>query len=131
MRCWGKSIITISMVSFVPVSLFGCAATSGANYRPIVDNKGVDLNRYESDLRECQSYATQTAGAADSAAAGAVAGALLGAVLAGAAGKNYSKSSSARVGAVSGAVGAGVEGERNQKTIINRCLAGRGYSVLQ
>jgi outer membrane lipoprotein SlyB len=111
--------------------LVGCAATSGANYRPIVDNKGVDLNRYESDLRECQSYATQTAGAADSAAAGAIAGALLGAALAGAAGKNYSRSSTARVGAVSGAVGAGVEGERNQRTIINRCLAGRGYKVLQ
>jgi outer membrane lipoprotein SlyB len=111
--------------------LVGCAATSGANYRPIVDSKGVDLNRYESDLRECQSYALQTAGAADSAAAGAVAGALLGAVLAGAAGRNYSRSSSARVGAVSGAVGAGVEGERNQRTIINRCLGGRGYKVLQ
>ena len=122
-----KLVAILSAVAF----LVGCAATSGANYRPIVDSKGVDLNRYESDLRECQSYALQTAGAADSAAAGAVAGALLGAVLAGAAGRNYSRSSSARVGAVSGAVGAGVEGERNQKSIINRCLAGRGYRVLQ
>ena len=124
-------ITTLVAVLSAAAFLVGCAATSGANYRPIVDSKGVDLNRYESDLRECQSYALQTAGAADSAAAGAVAGALLGAVLAGAAGKNYSRSSSARVGAVSGAVGAGVEGERNQKTIINRCLAGRGYKVLQ
>ena len=124
-------ITTLVAVLSAAAFLVGCAATSGANYRPIVDSKGVDLNRYESDLRECQSYATQTAGAADSAAAGAVAGALLGAVLAGAAGKNYSRSSSARVGAVSGAVGAGVEGERNQKSIINRCLAGRGYRVLQ
>lgn len=122
-----KLVAILSAVAF----LAGCAATSGANYRPIVDNKGVDLNRYESDLRECQSYALQTAGAADSAAAGAVAGALLGAVLAGAAGRNYSRSSSAGVGAVSGAVGAGVEGERNQRTIINRCLGGRGYKVLQ
>ena len=124
-------ITTLVAVLSAAAFLVGCAATSGANYRPIVDSKGVDLNRYESDLRECQSYATQTAGAADSAAAGAVAGALFGAVLAGAAGKNYSKSSSARVGAVSGAVGAGVEGERNQKNIIKRCLAGRGYKVLQ
>ena len=122
-----KLVAILSAAAF----LVGCAATSGANYRPIVDSKGVDLNRYESDLRECQSYATQTAGAADSAAAGAIAGALLGAALAGAAGKNYSRSSTARVGAVSGAVGAGVEGERNQRTIINRCLAGRGYKVLQ
>ena len=124
-------ITTLVAVLSAAAFLVGCAATSGANYRPIVDNKGVDLNRYDSDLRECQSYALQTAGAADSAAGGALAGALFGAVLAGAAGKNYSKSSSARVGAVSGAVGAGVEGERNQKNIINRCLAGRGYKVLQ
>ena len=122
---------TLIAVLSAAAFLAGCAATSGANYRPIVDNKGVDLNRYESDLRECQSYATQTAGAADSAAGGALAGALLGAALAGAAGKNYSKSSSARVGAVSGAVGAGLGGERNQKNIINTCLAGRGYRVLQ
>ena len=131
MKCFNSSIVSISLASFVCVSMVGCAATSGANYRPIVDNKGVDLNRYESDLRECQSYATQTASAGESAAAGALAGALLGAALAGAAGKNYSKSSTARVGAVSGAVGAGAEGERNQRTIINRCLAGRGYRVLQ
>lgn len=126
-----KSVIYISLASFIAMSLGGCAATSGANYRPIVDNKGVDMNLYESDLRECQNYATQTASAGESAAAGAVAGALLGAVLAAAAGSRYSRSSTAGVGAVSGAAGAGVEGEKNQRNIINRCLAGRGYRVLQ
>jgi outer membrane lipoprotein SlyB len=131
MKSSTKSIVILCLTAFVAVSIGGCAATSGANYRPIVDNKGVDLNRYEMDLRECQNYALQTAGAGESAAAGALAGAALGAVLAGAAGKNYSKSSTARVGAVSGAVGAGAQGETNQRRIINRCLAGRGYRVLQ
>jgi outer membrane lipoprotein SlyB len=131
MKSSSKTIVILCLSAFVVVSIGGCAATSGANYRPIVDNKGVDLNRYEMDLRECQNYALQTAGAAESAAAGALAGAVLGAVLAGAAGKNYSKSSTARVGAVSGAVGAGAQGETNQRNIINRCLAGRGYRVLQ
>ena len=127
-----KPLITFSAIAFVTVTLSGCAtAPSGANYRPIVDTKGVDFNRYENDLRECQAYALQTASAAESAAAGAVAGAVLGALLAGAAGSNYSKGRTARVGALSGAVGAGAEGERNQRTIINRCLAGRGYKVLQ
>jgi outer membrane lipoprotein SlyB len=111
--------------------LTACAATSGANYRPIIDTRGVDFNRYESDLRDCQSYATQTAGAGESAAAGALAGALLGGVLAAAAGKNYSRSGSAGVGAVTGAVGAGAQGETNQRNIVRRCLAGRGYNVLQ
>ena len=50
--------------------LSGCAATSGANYRPIVDTQGVDFNRYESDLRACQGYATQTASAGSPLLAG-------------------------------------------------------------
>jgi len=111
--------------------LTACATTSGSSYRPIIDTRNVDFNRYEGDLRDCQSYATQTAGAAESAAAGALAGALLGGVLAAAAGKNYSRSSTARVGAVTGAVGAGAQGETDQRNIIRRCLAGRGYNVLQ
>jgi outer membrane lipoprotein SlyB len=116
--------------TLVIFSLAGCANT-GANYRPIVDTKNIDFNKYESDLRDCQSFATQTASAGQSAAAGAVAGAVLGAALAAAAGSRYDRTSTARVGALSGAVGAGAEGERNQRNIINRCLAGRGYSVLQ
>lgn len=111
-------------------SLSGCANT-GANYRPIVDTKNIDFNKYEADLRDCQLFANQTASAGQSAAAGAVAGAVLGAALAAAAGSRYDRTSTARVGALSGAVGAGAEGERNQRNIINRCLAGRGYSVLQ
>ncbi len=124
--------ISTAIVAVCIASLLaGCAATTGSNYRPIVDNRSVDLNRYENDLRECQGYATQTAGAGESAAAGAIAGALLGGVLAAAAGKNYSRTSTARVGAVTGAVGAGTQGETDQRNIIRRCLTGRGYKVLQ
>ena len=130
MKVLNKSVVYLCLSAFVVISVSGCANT-GANYRPVVDNKGVDLNRYEVDLQECQAYANQTASAGQSAAAGAAAGAVLGAVLAAAAGKNYSRTSTARVGAVTGAVGAGAEGENNQRNIIRRCLAGRGYKVLQ
>ena len=65
-----KSLI----ITLITSLMVGCANT-GANYRPIVDTRGVDLNRYEVDLRECQQYATQTMGAGESAAAGAAAGA--------------------------------------------------------
>ena len=126
-----RKIASIGATFSIIALLSGCAATTGANYRPIVDTKGVDFNRYEIDLKECQAYATQTAGAGESAAAGAIAGALLGAALAAAAGSRYDRGATARVGAVSGAVGAGVEGEKNQRSIINRCLSGRGYRVLQ
>ena len=125
-----KFVIYASLSALVITSTVGCA-TTGANYRPIVDNKGVDLNRYESDLHDCQGYATQTASAGESAAAGAAAGAVFGAVLAAAAGSRYSRSSSAGVGAVSGAAGAAAQGETNQRNIIRSCLAGRGYKVLQ
>ena len=121
------SITVLTLASMVA----GCAVPSGANYRPILDTQGVDFNRYELDLRDCQNYASQTASAGQSAVAGALAGAVLGGVLAAAAGKNYSRTNSAKVGAVTGAVGAGAEGETNQRNIIRRCLAGRGYKVLQ
>ena len=121
--------VWICSLSFVLI-LSGCA-TSGANYRPIVDVKGVDMNKFEGDLIECRQYAVQVAGAGEGAAAGAVAGALFGALLAAAAGVKYDRASIARVGAVSGAVSGAAEGEKGQRNIIRTCLTGRGYSVLQ
>ena len=121
-----KSVAVLLLVSMIS----GCANT-GANYRPVVDTKGVDLNAYEADLIECQQFAKQTAGAGESAAAGAAAGAVFGALLAAAAGGGSSRRSTAGVGAVSGAAGAGAQGETNQRNVIRRCLGGRGYKVLQ
>lgn len=112
------------------VSMLAACANTGAGYRPLIDSKGVDFNRYEGDLRECQAYAAQVSGAAERAAAGAIVGALLGAALAAAAGSNYSRNSTAAVGAVSGAASGGAAGERDQRTVIRRCLGNRGYSVL-
>lgn len=119
-----------AMAVVAVASTVGCA-TTGANYRPIVDTRGVNPYRYETDLRECQGYATQVAGAGDSAVAGAAAGALLGAALAAAGGRHYDRAGSARVGAVAGAVSAASQGEESQRNIVRRCMAGRGYSVLQ
>jgi len=110
------------------VLLVGCA---GANYRPIIDTQGIDFNRYEFDLQQCQQFATQTGDAGQKAAVGAAAGAILGSVLAAAAGGGYDRSASARVGAVTGAVSGGAQGENDQRNIIRRCLSGRGYRVLQ
>jgi len=120
------------LIALIPSLIAGCATNQmGASYRPIIDSRGVDANKFESDLRDCQQYAAQTASAAEGAVAGAAAGALLGAALAAAAGSRYSRSQHARVGAVGGLVGAAAEAETNQRNIIRRCLSGRGYSVLQ
>jgi len=107
------------------------AACAGASYRPMIDSRNVDMSKFEADLRDCQQYATQVAGAGTGAAAGAAVGALFGAVLAAAAGSRYDRGATARVGAVAGATSGGVEGETNQRDVIRRCIAGRGYSVLQ
>ena len=118
-------------IALIIASLTGCA-TSGANYRPVVDLKGRDPANYEQNLRECQQYALQVAGAADSAAAGAVAGAIFGVALAaigGGGGSSYRKAA-AGVGALSGAASGAMAGERDQRSIISRCLAGRGFNVL-
>lgn len=110
--------------------LVGCAtAPMGEDYVPMVDFREGQRETFGKDLSECQAYAAQTAGAGQSAVAGAIAGALLGVVLGAIAGGGI-RNEMAGIGAVSGAVGGAGTGEMSQRAIISRCLAGRGYSVL-
>jgi outer membrane lipoprotein SlyB len=113
-------------------TLAGCAQS----YQPVVDTRGHDSARYQQDLFECRQYAEQVSpagkaavsglgGAAAGAALGAITGALVGGVGAGEA---------AAVGAATGGavgVGAGAySGVNDQQQIIDNCLRGRGYNVL-
>ena len=105
-------------------ALAGCAS-----YQPIVDTKGVDMNRYHADLGECQKYAEQvnpTAHAAAGAAAGAVAGAAIGAILGN---RRTAGQGAAAYGLVAAGTGA-AEGTNAQRQIVLKCMAGRGYRVL-
>lgn len=109
--------------------LAGCAtAPGGANYAPMVDT-GQRIGEYSADLAECQQYAKRAAGAGDGAVAGAVGGAIvmgvLSAILGGGGHGRW-----AAVGALSGAASGAAAGETNQRDVIRRCMAGRGYSVL-
>jgi outer membrane lipoprotein SlyB len=111
--------------------LCGCAGT-GQNYRPLVDtqssrNSGAN---FEADLFQCQQYATQVADAAQTALAGAIVGALIGAAFGAAIGHGVSRNDMAAFGAASGGVQGAAAGEEGQRSVIRRCLAGRGYSVL-
>lgn len=105
---------------------------SGAHYVPVVDLRpGQSPEQANADLATCQQYATQRMDALQGAAQAAVAGAIFGAILGAAAGGNGRfNSRMAGVGAVSaGASGAG-SAETTQRGIIIRCMAGRGYNVL-
>jgi len=121
-----KKTLALSLAFLLSFFLISCA---GSTYRPIVDTQGIDFNRYEADLQQCQQFSTQTNDATTSAAVGATAGAVLGSVLAGVVGGD--RSATAKLTAIEGAIVGGASGETNQRNIIRRCLSGRGYRVLQ
>ena len=117
--------ITISII------LVGCAG-----YRPIVDMQGVDQARYESDLAECQAYASELSPANEAvggAVLGAAFGALTGAVLGAAtgAGAGWGAQTGAAMGGMSGLGYGGANAAASQRNIIIVCLQGRGYRVLR
>lgn len=117
------AIVAIAMLA-------GCATSlgTGANYNPIVDRPGPN---YPTDLEQCQAHATKVLSAADGAAGGAIAGAIFGALLMAAAGGGGVVWAGAWMGALSGGTSAAAAAEGGQRGIITRCLAGRGYTVLQ
>jgi outer membrane lipoprotein SlyB len=124
-----KRLVTLAVAM---ATLAGCAQT----YQPVVDTKGHDSARYQQDLYECRQYAEQVSpagqaavgglgGAAGGAALGAITGALVGGVSAG--------EGAAFGAATGGAVGVGAGAYRGideQQRVIDNCLRGRGYNVL-
>ncbi len=113
---------------------FYCAITTAlflsacASYQPVVDMKGVKPEKYQKDLAECQNYAMQV-DPANQALAGALIGAALGAAMVGSFDDSYALSG-AGTGAVAGAAAGTGKGAQDQVTIINNCMKGRGYKVL-
>lgn len=110
------------------------AACAAETYQPVVDLKGSDAGKYQQDLAECRSLASQVDVAGDSATnalIGAGVGAALGAALGAVTG---APAAGAALGAGAGGIGAGagtgVSKNERQKKIIDNCLSRRGYNVL-
>ena len=106
--------------------LGGCATEQ---YRPVVDS-GVSRGNYDADVDDCQQLAAQrpvAANAGGGAAAGAILGALLGAAV-GLRGNDVARV--AAWGAANGGVNGAAYGVAEQRAIISRCMAGRGYNVV-
>ncbi len=122
-----KAVMTALMVTTL---LAGCAHS----YQPVVDMKGVNQQKYQQDLAECRQYADQINPVQDAgldALIGAAGGAALGAATGAAFGSPaYGAAAGAAAGGIGGAAYGGVGGAEKQKSIINRCLQGRGYKVL-
>ncbi len=108
------------------ITVLGLISACTTTDEIIIDRQGVDMSRYEQDLAECRSYASEVQTGkkvATGAASGAVVGGMIGAIT-GDAGK------SAGVGAVTGGAKGASEGTRDEVQVVKRCLRGRGYKVL-
>ena len=104
------------------VALAGCAAHPD----PIVDMKGVDPERLARAQAECEQYAEQirvSDGVAKGSAVGAAVGAAAGAI-------NGDVSRGAANGALYGGTRSGLGADRDKQKVVNNCLRGRGYRVL-
>ena len=111
----------------LPLLLSGCVAQP---YHPIVD-AGRPLGNYDDDLDQCKAIASNVQ-PANNAVAGAIAGAIIGALLGKAAGlNNHYTGQVAATGAVAGGVNGLAYGSIEWTNVVNRCMAGRGYNVLQ
>ena len=100
----------------------GCASHPD----PIIDMQGVDPVAMQVDWDECEAYSDEVIvarGTARGAAGGAVAGAAAGAI-SGDAGRG------AGYGAIFGASRSASQGDREKQMVFKRCMAGRGYRVL-
>ena len=107
-------------------ALLALAACSGAT-GPIIDTKGVDMSRYETDKTECETYAQQVStgkAVTKGAVGGAAVGAAVGAIAGGGAGEG------AGIGAVTGGAESARISDREKADVVKNCLRGRGYRVL-
>ncbi|WP_395684531.1 hypothetical protein [Dokdonella sp.] len=113
------SLLTLALCS-------GCASTQ---YRPLVDS-GVSRGNYDDDVADCQHLADQRPAAAQ-AVGGATAGAVLGALFGLAVGlRGDDVAHVAAWGAASGGINGAAWGSDEQREIVSRCMAGRGYNIV-
>lgn len=106
-------------------SLFVLAACA-AHPDPIVDMQGVDPERFARDWQDCERY-THDIEVVDGVARGGTLGAAVGAA-AGAVRGDTAKG--AADGALYGGTRSGLDADRERQQVFKRCLAGRGYRVL-
>lgn len=111
-----------ALLILLSTAAIGCAA----HPEPIVDTRGVDMVRYESDMADCKAYGEQIQiekGVAKGAAAGAAVGTAAGAISGNAAeGAGY--------GAIYGAADSAQLNDREKRRVVKNCMRGRGYRVL-
>lgn len=109
---------------------------SSVQHRTLVDYQrpGYDYYKYQRDDEECNALADQRP-VGDNVAQGAVGGLVLGAVLGAIVGNaggdtGYGAAYGAALGTASGAAQGGAAGISRHTRIVQECMRGRGYTVL-
>ena len=125
----GFKIMKIGTLLFTVMILTGCVSTASdpifSGSKPIIDKKGVDLNAYETDLKECTEYANDIS-VGQSILKGSAAGAAIGGVVE----VLTDEDEAIEFGAISGGSKSGIISLRQKERVVKKCLRGRGYKVL-
>jgi hypothetical protein len=117
--------MTLTLLVGASAWLAGCAAHPD----PIIDMKGVDEEEFATDWAECEAYSEEVSvakGTAKGAGLGAVIGAAAGAI----GGDSGDVAEGAAYGGLYGGTGSGLDAKRDKEYVFKRCMAGRGYNVL-
>ena len=118
-------ILTATLLIAAVACISGCAAHPD----PIIDMKGVDQELFVQDWNECKAYSHEVS-VAKGAAKGAGLGAAIGAVAGAIGGDSADVAEGAAYGGLYGGTGSGLEADREKQLVFKRCMAGRGYRVL-
>ena len=113
----------LAALALVSLLLTGCV-----NNKMIVDQRGIDAEKYQQDLADCELYAEEIS-IAERTATGAAAGAVIGGVMGALLGNSSSAEKIGGVGAVSGGTRGAGSAAQEKRMIIRNCLKGRGYRV--
>lgn len=114
--------LLLTMLGIFAVLTAGCAAHPD----PIIDMKGVDPDALAQDWEECEVYTHEiimAQGVAKGTATGAAVGAAAGAI-------DSDVARGAAYGVLYGGTRSGLDADRDKQRVFKRCLAGRGYRVL-
>ena len=118
-----------SAVLVLCLGLLSCQSRGPGYAGPIIDTKGVDMTRYQTDLAECQAIADQVP-VGERVVVGAATGAVIGGAIGTVVGNHRTATRTAGVGAIGGGVRGASSGLSERDRVIHNCLRGRGYSVL-